>query len=117
MIAASTMTMITSRSVKPRCRFDMKLARDRRSVTVHDVAILALAAFPAVGAERNQVVGPALSGYRELVIVAPCVLERLLFDVRPGPLLDPWRLSYERLEAIGILSDLKPVELYLRGPL
>src|SRR5258708_16015328 len=113
MIAAITMTMITSRSVKPRCRFAMNPARKTASVAVHDVAVLALAAFPAVGAERDQVEGPALPGHGVLVVIAPCVLQVRVLGVRPGPLLDAGRLPYQRLQVVGVFPHLELVELDL----
>src|SRR3954470_21204588 len=66
--AMITRTTTISRRVNPLSRF---MARDARTRSVGDVAVLALAAVPAVGAERDEVVWLALAGHREAVIVAP----------------------------------------------
>src|SRR4051812_43285530 len=104
MAAMANTTMISS-SVNPRSRF--------MAISVRDVPVLALAAVLAIGAERHEVVGLALAGQREAIVVAPRVLEVGLLRVRAVPLVHAAGLAHERLQVVGVLPDLELVHLDL----
>src|SRR5258708_38077200 len=113
MAAPIASTTMSSRRVNPLSRFT---ARGSNGRSIGDVAVLALAAFLAVGAQRDEVVRLALSRHREAVIVAPRVLEVRLLRIRPIPLVAA-RIADERAEIVGILADLQLVHLDLAGEL
>src|SRR3954466_4966483 len=108
-----TSTTIISSSVKPCSRF----MRARFPNSVADVPVLALAAFLAVGAERDEVEGLALARGRVAVVVPPRVLELLrILHVGPVPLvLGAARRLHEVLERARVLADLELVHLDLAG--
>src|ERR1700693_5824011 len=114
MIAPRTSTIITSSSVKPDGR-SFTVRSMRAGALVADIAIFALAAFLAVGAERDQVEGFALSGHRVAVIVPPRILEVRLLPIRSLPLVDAGRLLHERLQGFRVAADLQAVHLDVPG--
>src|SRR5258706_1135169 len=94
-------TMISS-SVNARSRF---MARRRRTGSVGNVVVLALAAILAVGAKRDEIVGLPLTGHGEAIVVAPRVLEVGVFGIGSAPLVHAPGLPHQRLQVLRILAD------------
>src|ERR1700687_4742718 len=102
--------MITSRSVKPDGRCSAKrITAD----SVADVAIFSLAAFLAIGAQRNQVERLALAGELIAIVVAPGILEIGVFCVRAIPALYTRGLLHECGQVIGVAAHFELIELDL----
>src|SRR6185369_15517836 len=99
--APITSTMMTSRRVKPLSRFMAE--RAARGGSVRDVPVLSFAAFLAVGAEGEQIVGLALSGNGVAIIVAPRILEVGVLRVRPVPLVAAG-IAHQRAQVVRVLA-------------
>src|ERR1700694_846015 len=110
MTAPNMSTTSTSSSVKPEGR-GVAARTGKREALVAEVAVLAIAAFLAVGAQRHEVEGLALPGHRVAVVVAPRILQVRVLGVGPVPPVDSGGLLHERLQRVGVAADFELVEL------